>query len=76
MPRLTIDPAGTHLLRDGHRFPLIIETVWSAFADPTIEEWRVYLGARRRQGFTAVLITQVLISWWFRVAKPKKLPIL
>ncbi|MDB5432729.1 MAG: secD [Caulobacter sp.] len=26
--------------------------------------------------FTAVLFTQVLISYWFRVAKPKKLPIL
>ncbi|MHB8284228.1 MAG: protein translocase subunit SecD [Caulobacteraceae bacterium] len=26
--------------------------------------------------FTAVLITQVLIGWWFRAAKPKTLPIL
>lgn len=25
--------------------------------------------------FTAVLVTQVLIGWWFRVARPKKLPI-
>ncbi len=25
--------------------------------------------------FTAVIITQVLIGWWFKVAKPKKLPI-
>jgi preprotein translocase subunit SecD len=25
--------------------------------------------------FTAVLITQVLIGWWFRVARPKALPI-
>jgi len=25
--------------------------------------------------FTAVLITQVLVAWWFRVARPKKLPI-
>jgi preprotein translocase subunit SecD len=25
--------------------------------------------------FTAVLITQVLISWWFRTTKPKSLPI-
>jgi preprotein translocase subunit SecD len=25
--------------------------------------------------FTAVLITQVLIGWWFRVARPKTLPI-
>lgn len=25
--------------------------------------------------FTAVLITQVLVAWWFRTARPKKLPI-
>ena len=25
--------------------------------------------------FSAVLITQVLLAWWFRVARPKTLPI-
>ncbi len=25
--------------------------------------------------FTAVMITQVLVAWWFRTARPKKLPI-
>jgi preprotein translocase subunit SecD len=25
--------------------------------------------------FTAVLVTQLLIGWWFRIAKPKALPI-
>ena len=25
--------------------------------------------------FTAILVTQVLIGWWFRVTRPKKLPI-
>jgi preprotein translocase subunit SecD len=25
--------------------------------------------------FTAIIITQVLIGWWFKTAKPKKLPI-
>jgi preprotein translocase subunit SecD len=25
--------------------------------------------------FTAVIVTQVLIGWWFRVAQPKALPI-
>jgi preprotein translocase subunit SecD len=25
--------------------------------------------------FTAVLVTQVLIGWWFRLARPKTLPI-
>jgi preprotein translocase subunit SecD len=25
--------------------------------------------------FTAVLVTQILIAWWFRAARPKQLPI-
>ena len=25
--------------------------------------------------FTAILVTQVLIGWWFKLAKPKRLPI-
>jgi preprotein translocase subunit SecD len=25
--------------------------------------------------FTSVLISQVLIAWWFRARRPKKLPI-
>jgi preprotein translocase subunit SecD len=25
--------------------------------------------------FTAIFITQVLIGWWFKATKPKKLPI-
>jgi preprotein translocase subunit SecD len=25
--------------------------------------------------FSAVLVTQVLIGWWFRAARPKALPI-
>lgn len=57
MTALTIAPSGTHVLRDGVYLPLIIDTAWSAFADPTESEWRIYLAARRRQGFTAVLIT-------------------
>jgi hypothetical protein len=54
--RLTVDPAGTHLLGDGEFFPLIIDTAWQSFADPTEDEWRLYLTARRRQGFTALLV--------------------
>jgi preprotein translocase subunit SecD len=26
--------------------------------------------------FSAVFVTQVLLGWWLKVAKPKKLPIL
>lgn len=57
MPRLTVDPSGTHLLLDGTFFPLVIDTAWSSFADPSEDEWRLYLSSRRRQGFTSVLIS-------------------
>ncbi len=36
--------------------------------------WTLFVGVLTSV-FTAVLITQVLIGWWFRVAKPKTLPI-
>lgn len=57
MPRLTVAADGRHLEQDGAPFPLIVDTLWSAFADPTEEEWRSYLGVRRAQGFTAVLVS-------------------
>jgi hypothetical protein len=56
MSRLTVDPSGTHLRREGAFFPLILDTAWSSFADPTEEEWRTYLATRRRQGFTTILV--------------------
>lgn len=56
-PELTVDAAGSTLMADGHPYPLIIDTVWSAFADPSIEEWRLYLELRRQQGFTAALVS-------------------
>jgi SecD/SecF fusion protein len=36
--------------------------------------WTLFIGVITSV-FTAVLITQVLIGWWFRTFKPKKLPI-
>ena len=36
--------------------------------------WTLFIGVITSV-FTAVLITQVLIGWWFRAAKPKALPI-
>ena len=57
MPTLSIHPSGTCLCSDGAPFPLVIDTAWSAFADATEEEWRIYLAIRRRQGFSAVLVS-------------------
>jgi|CXWL01.1.fsa_nt_gi protein-export membrane protein SecD len=36
--------------------------------------WTLFIGVFTSV-FTAVLITQVMVAWWFRVARPKKLPI-
>jgi preprotein translocase subunit SecD len=36
--------------------------------------WTLFFGVLTSV-FTAVLITQVLIGWWFRIARPKTLPI-
>ena len=57
MSRLTVDADGRQLLRDGEPFPLIVDTAWSSFSDPSEVEWRSYLATRRGQGFTGVLVT-------------------
>jgi hypothetical protein len=57
MQPLAVHPSGTHLITGTGYHPLIIETAWSAFADPTEQEWLIYLAARRRQGFNAALVT-------------------
>ena len=36
--------------------------------------WTLFYGVLSSV-FTAILVTQVLIGWWFRVARPKKLPV-
>jgi preprotein translocase subunit SecD len=36
--------------------------------------WTLFIGVLTSV-FTAILITQVLIGWWFKAAKPKQLPI-
>jgi hypothetical protein len=61
MRTLSIAPDGSALCLDGEPTPLIVDTAWSAFSDATEEEWRLYLATRRRQGFTAVLVTALAV---------------
>lgn len=58
---LTVSATGTRLERDGAFVPLVIDTIWAAFCDVSEEDWRVYLRVRRRQGFTAVVVTALPI---------------
>ncbi len=48
--------------RRGRPFLYVADTVWSAFTNPSDEEWLAYLDLRREQGFTALQIN-VLPQW-------------
>ncbi|WP_188743501.1 DUF4038 domain-containing protein [Agromyces bauzanensis] len=54
---INITASGTGIERDGAFLPLLIDTNWAAFSDVPEGEWRLYLRLRRRQGFTAVIVT-------------------
>ena len=62
MDRLTVAPDHEHFLRGGKPFFWLGDTVWSAFTNPTAEEWREYLSFRRAQGFN-VLQINTLPQW-------------
>src|SRR5699024_7548934 len=47
---------------EGEKFFYLADTVWSAFTNATIEEWRDYLDFRKMQGFN-VLQINVLQQW-------------
>lgn len=57
LSRLAVAPDGTHFVRDGRPFPLVLDTAWAAFAIPSLPEWRHYLAVRRQQGFTGIMVT-------------------
>ena len=56
MGTLTVSKTNDYLLRDGRPWLYLADTAWSAFTNPTREEWTYYLDFRRRQGFTALQI--------------------
>jgi hypothetical protein len=53
---VTIAPTKDYFLRNGRYFFYLADTVWSAFTNPTFEEWEYYLNFRRSQGFNALQI--------------------
>lgn len=56
MPQIRIAGTGDRFLNDGKPFFYLADTVWSAFTNPTLEEWEYYLGYRRNQGFNVLQI--------------------
>ncbi|MEM2049690.1 MAG: DUF4038 domain-containing protein [Thermoproteota archaeon] len=56
MSKITISETRDHFLKNGERFFYLADTCWSAFTNPTYEEWEHYLEYRRMQGFNALQI--------------------
>ncbi len=56
MGKLSISDTQDYFLRDGEKFFYLADTCWSAFTNPTYEEWECYLDYRRMQGFNAIQI--------------------
>lgn len=59
--------------RDGRPFFYLADTVWSAFTNATIEEWREYLDIRKTQGFN-VLQINILRQWDASGSEPRLEP--
>lgn len=51
-----------HLVRDGRPFFWLADTIWTAFTNPTDDEWIAYLDQRASQGFN-VLQINALAQW-------------
>lgn len=51
-----------HLVRDGRPFFWLADTIWTAFTNPTDDEWIAYLDERAAQGFN-VLQINALAQW-------------
>ena len=47
---------GNHLVRDGKPFFWLADTIWTAFTNPTDDEWIAYLDQRATQGFNVLQI--------------------
>ncbi|MCR5006888.1 MAG: DUF4038 domain-containing protein [Clostridiales bacterium] len=65
MARLKVSADHQHFERDGKPFFWIGDTLWSAFTNPTFEEWEEYLDYRKAQGFNVIQINT--LPQWDRV---------
>jgi hypothetical protein len=62
MAKLAISETKDYLLLDGEKFFYLADTCWSAFTNPSYDEWIYYLDYRRVQGFNAIQI-DILPQW-------------
>jgi hypothetical protein len=61
-PRLEVASSGAVLHRDGAPVFLLADTLWAAFSQMSMDEWRDALRLRRRQGFNAVNVSILPIA--------------
>jgi hypothetical protein len=61
MTDLTVSADGRRLQRGSDPAFVVADTVWSAFADATVEEWRYHVRHRAEQGFTTMLVSALPI---------------
>jgi hypothetical protein len=62
MSPLIIAPSKDHFLRNGKPFFYCADTVWSAFTNLSLDDWRYYLQYRTEQGFNALQFN-ILPQW-------------
>jgi len=62
MSWLTISEDKQHFIRDNEPFFWVGDTVWSAFTNASVEDWKEYLAFRKKQGFN-VLQINTLPQW-------------
>ncbi len=62
MRKIQIADTRDRFVADGKPFFYLADTVWTAFYNPSMEEWAEYLDHRRLQGFNALQIN-VLTQW-------------
>jgi len=62
MSKISVAESQDHFVKNGRPYFYLADTVWSAFTNITIPQWREYLEFRRAQGFNALQIT-ILPQW-------------
>lgn len=62
MSKMGISDDSRRLLKDGKDFFWLADTIWSAFTNINLDDWRYYLKKRRQQGFS-VLQINALAQW-------------
>ena len=60
--------SGRHLEKDGRPFFWLADTIWTAFTNPTDDEWVEYLDQRAAQGFNVLQINA--LPQWDRSGAP------